>query len=518
MADGTGPPERGSAGHGAGSGPGRGLGSGLGAQADQLAGMSTILTPDICVIGAGSAGLVVAAGASQLGAATVLVEAGRMGGDCLNTGCVPSKALLAAANAAAAIRRAPAFGVAAGAPEIDFAGVHDHVHEVIASIAPHDSVERYEGLGVTVFQAQGRFTAPDTLAVGDTLVRARRFVVATGAGPLVPPIPGLDTVAFLTNETVFDLAERPDHLLVLGGGPIGCELAQAFRRLGAAVSLVEMATLLPKDDPEAVDVVRQRLRAEGIALHEGAKATRIAADAAGIALTVSRSRAGAGDEAETVIRGSHLLVAAGRKPGIDGLGLDAAGVAHTGAGITVDAHLKTSNRRIYAIGDVTGGLQFTHMAAHHAGVVIKNALFRLPAKVEARAVPWVTFTDPELAQVGLSETAARAAQGEIRVLRAGFAESDRARAERRRDGFVKVITDRRGRILGATIVGAHAGELIQPWILAIRSRLKIGAVAEMVAPYPTLGEVGKRAAGNFFLPLLLTERTRRIVRFLGRFG
>jgi pyruvate/2-oxoglutarate dehydrogenase complex dihydrolipoamide dehydrogenase (E3) component len=474
--------------------------------------MTTTLTPDICVIGAGSAGLVVAAGASQLGAETVLIEAGRMGGDCLNTGCVPSKALLAAANAAAAIRRAPAFGVEAGAPEIDFARVHDHVHEVIASIAPHDSVERYEGLGVTVIQARARFTAPDTLRVGDTIIRARRFVIATGGGPLVPPIPGLDSVQFLTNETVFDLTARPDHLLVLGGGPIGCELAQAFRRLGAAVSVVEMATLLPKDDPEAADVVRQRLRAEGIALHEGAKATRVGASGSGLALTIARNGT------ETVLRGSHLLVAAGRKPGIDGLGLDAAGVAHTKAGITVDAHLKTSNRRIYAIGDVTGGLQFTHMAGHHAGVVIKNALFRLPAKVETRAVPWVTFTDPELAQVGLGETAARAAHGEIRVLRAAFAESDRARAERQRDGFVKIITDRRGRILGATIVGAHAGELIQPWILAIRSRLKIGAMAEMIAPYPTLGEVGKRAAGNFFLPLLLTERTRRIVRFLRRFG
>jgi pyruvate/2-oxoglutarate dehydrogenase complex dihydrolipoamide dehydrogenase (E3) component len=373
-------------------------------------------------------------------------------------------------------------------------------------------VERYEGLGVTVIQARARFTAPDTLRVGDTIIRARRFVIATGGGPLVPPIPGLDAVQFLTNETVFDLTARPDHLLVLGGGPIGCELAQAFRRLGAAVSVVEMATLLPKDDPEAADVVRQRLRAEGIALHEGAKATRVGASGSGLALTIARNGT------ETVLRGSHQLVPAPPNPPIDGHGLDPPGLAHTKAGITVDSHLKTSNRRIYAIGDVTGGLQFTHMAGHHAGVVIKNALFRLPAKVETRAVPWVTFTDPELAQVGLGEAAARAAHGEIRELRAAFAERDRARAERQRDGFVKIITDRRGRILGATIVGAHAGELIHPWILAIRSRLKIGAVAEMIAPYPTLGEVGKRAAGNFFLPLLLTERTRRIVRFLRRFG
>jgi pyruvate/2-oxoglutarate dehydrogenase complex dihydrolipoamide dehydrogenase (E3) component len=273
-----------------------------------------------------------------------------------------------------------------------------------------------------------------------------------------------------------------------------------------------MLTILPKDDPEAVDVVRQCLRAEGVALLDGTKVMRVEKSAAGVRLVVEK------DGAEQTLDGSHLLVAAGRKAATDGLGLEAAGVATGRAGVTVDARLRTSNRRVYAIGDATGGLQFTHMAGHHAGVVIKNALFRLPAKVETRAVPWVTFTDPELAQVGLSEAAARDAHGEIRILRASFAESDRARTERQTDGFVKIIADKRGRVLGATIVGVHAGELIQPWILAIRSRLKLGAVAEMIAPYPTLGEVGKRAAGNFFLPLVLSDRTRRLVRFLRRFG
>jgi pyruvate/2-oxoglutarate dehydrogenase complex dihydrolipoamide dehydrogenase (E3) component len=474
--------------------------------------MTAVLNPDICVIGAGSAGLVVAAGASQLGAATVLIESGRMGGDCLNTGCVPSKSLIAAAEAAEAVRRAPRFGVDAGAPVVDFARVHAHVHEVIAGIAPHDSVARYEGLGVTVIQARARFTGRDEVEAGDVRIRARRFVIATGATALVPPVPGLDGLPHLTNESVFDLTVLPRRLLIMGGGPIGCELAQAFRRLGAEVELVEMVRLLPKDDPEAVEVVRQRLRADGVVLHEGAKVTRAGAAGDGIRLTLEAGGT------ERTIEGSHLLVAAGRKPGIDGLGLEAAGVAHGRAGITVDARLRTSNRRIYAIGDVTGGPQFTHMAGHHAGVVIKNALFRLPARVEARAVPWVTYTDPELAQAGLTEAAARARGGDIRVLRAGFAESDRARTARRQDGFVKVVTDRRGLILGATIVGAHAGELILPWILALKQGLKVGAMAELIAPYPTLGEVGKRAAGNFFLPLLFSDRTRRIVRFLRRFG
>jgi pyruvate/2-oxoglutarate dehydrogenase complex dihydrolipoamide dehydrogenase (E3) component len=474
--------------------------------------MTVLLTPDICVIGAGSAGLLVAAGASQLGAGTVLIEAERMGGDCLNTGCVPSKALLAAARAAATIRRAPEFGVDAGAPAVDFARVHAHVHKVIAAIAPTDSVERYEGLGVKVIQARARFTGSDTVVAGDATIRARRFVVATGARPFVPPIPGIGDVPYLTNETVFDLTSRPEHLLILGGGPIGCELAQAFRRLGSQVTVVEMLSILPKDDPEAVDVVRQRLRAEGVALLEGTKVARVEKSAAGVRLVVEKGGA------EQTLDGSHLLVAAGRKATTDGLGLEAAGIAVGRGGIAVDARLRTSNRRVYAIGDATGGLQFTHMAGHHAGIVIKNALFRLPAKVETRAVPWVTFTDPELAQVGLSEAAARASHGEIRILRAGFAENDRARTERQPDGFAKIVTDRRGRVLGATIVGAHAGELIQPWILAIAARVKLGTIAGMIAPYPTLGEAGKRAAGNFFAPLVFSERTKRIVRFLRRFG
>src|SRR5882672_4555969 len=460
--------------------------------------MTTTLTPDICVIGAGSAGLSVAAGAAQLGAETVLIEARKMGGDCLNYGCVPSKALLAAAQAAEAQRHAGRFGVQANEPLIDFRGVHDHVHGVIAAIAPHDSEERFTGLG--------------EVAAGDFRIQARRFVIATGSTPLVPPLPGLDRVPCLTNETIFDLVERPRHLLVIGGGPIGVELAQAFRRLGAAVSLVEMATLLPKDDPELVQVVRQRLHDEGVALHERTRVTAVEPAADGVALLTESD----GNKAR--IDGSHLLVAAGRRANIAGLDLAAAGIAHTAAGITVDSHLRTGNRRVYAIGDAVGGLQFTHLAGYHAGIVIRHALFRLPVRVDLRLVPWVTYSDPELAQAGLTEAAAHAAGHAAQVLRWPFTENDRAQTERATAGLVKAVVAPRGRILGAAIVGRHAGELIQPWLLAMANNLRVGALATLIAPYPTLGEASKRAAGSFYTPKLFTQRTQRLVRFLRWFG
>ncbi|MGH6929056.1 MAG: dihydrolipoyl dehydrogenase family protein, partial [Dongiaceae bacterium] len=381
----------------------------------------------------GSGGLSVAAGAVQMGARVALVEKHKMGGDCLNYGCVPSKALLAAAHAADSVRRAERFGIRAGEPSIDFRAVHDHVHGVIAAIAPHDSEERFAGLGARVLRAKARFVGPRELAAGDIRIDARRFVIATGSRPLVPPIPGLDRVPYLTNETIFDLTERPRHLLVLGGGPIGCELAQAFRRLGASVSIVEMATLLPKDDPELVEIVRKRLRDDGVALHERTKVTGVEPSAGGVALRVESDGDG------KLIEGSHLLVAAGRRANIADLDLAAAGIAHSTTGITVDSHLRTSNRRVYAIGDAVGGLQFTHLAGYHASIVIRNALFRWPARVDLRALPWVTYADPELAQVGLGEAAARAAGHDDRILSWSYAQNDRAQTERTTDGFVKAI-------------------------------------------------------------------------------
>ncbi len=473
--------------------------------------MSQRLTPDVCVIGAGTAGLVTAAGASQLGAETVLIEADRMGGDCLNTGCVPSKALLAAAHAATAYRRAAAFGLRQPAPEIDFAKVHAHVRGVIEAIAPNDSSERFEGLGVRVLRAHARFIGPREVEAGGSVIRARRFVVATGSRPFLPPVPGLRDLPHLTNETIFELDRLPEHLLILGGGPIGCELAQAFRRLGAQVSLVEMGRLLPKDDPEAVEALRGALIEDGIALFEGHKVVRAEAAASGIALLIE------GVEGDRRIEGSQLLVAAGRRPRVQDMGLEAAGIAHSAEGIQVDSRLRTSNRRIYALGDVTGGPQFTHLAAYHAGIVIRNALFRLPARVDLSALPWVTYTDPELAHVGLGENEA-AARGPIRILRWPVAENDRAQAEHMTRGLIKVVTTPNGRILGVDIAASGAGEMIHLWTLAISQRLKIGAVAGMIAPYPTIAEIGKRAAGNFFLPKLFSDRSRRLVALLRRLG
>ena len=473
--------------------------------------MSDILKPDICVIGAGASGLTVAAGASQLGARTVLIEAGRMGGDCLNSGCVPSKALLAAAHAAADHRRWRELGLSAEPPRVDFPAVMAHVKRVIAEIEPNDSEARFTGLGVKVIRNHATFTGPRELEVAGTRIRARRFVIAAGARPFVPPLPGLAEVPYFTNETIFELDRQPEHLLVLGGGPIGVELAQAFRRLGSAVSLVEMQSLLPKDDPEAVGVLRHALVQDGVTLYEGHTVTSAAKDGPNVALLIE------GPGGSRRLAGSHLLVAAGRRPAVTGLGLEAAGVVHSPQGIRIDARLKTSNPRIYAIGDIAGGPQFTHLGGYQAGIVLRSALFRLPARQNLAALPWVTFTEPELAHVGLSEAAARA-RGPIRILRWPYAENDRARAERRMEGFIKVITTAKGRILGADIVGAQAGELIHLWTLAVSRGLSIGAVAGMIAPYPTLGEVGKRAAGNYFLPKLFTERTKRLVRFLGRFG
>lgn len=474
--------------------------------------MPEAISADLCVIGAGSGGLTVAAGASQMGAEVVLIESDKMGGDCLNYGCVPSKALLAAGNTAQGIRGAGRFGVDGHEPAIDFARVHDHVHEVIARIAPNDSQERFEGLGVRVVRARAAFAGPQEVRAGDATIRARRFVIATGSRPATPPIPGLDGVPYFTNETIFENRVQPEHLIVIGGGPIGSELGQAHRRLGARVSIVDLGPILPKDDPELTDVIRKRLQAEGLALFEGATIERVERHGNGVAVTITAS----GQERR--VEGSDLLVAAGREINVADLNLTAAGVEHDRRGIRVDDRLRTTNKKIFAIGDAAGQFQFTHLAAYHAGIVLRNALFRLPAKVDYAALPWVTYTDPELAHVGLTEAEASRRGQAVEVLRWRFDENDRALTERRTDGFLKVVTTWRGRVLGASIVGPHAGELILPWVLAISTKTKIGAMANIIAPYPTLSEVSKRAAGSFYTPKLFSGRTKALVRFLARFG
>ncbi|HCK17028.1 MAG TPA: dihydrolipoamide dehydrogenase [Thalassospira sp.] len=475
--------------------------------------MNKVIHTDICVIGAGSGGLSVAAGAVQMGAKVVLIEKGKMGGDCLNTGCVPSKALLAAGHAAENARGGSRFGVSTGPVEIDFGRAIDHVHSVISGIAPHDSVERFEELGCTVIQAEARFTGPAEVVAGETTIKAKRFVIATGSRAAVPPIPGLESVCYSTNETIFENRVRPDHLIIIGGGPIGLEMAQAHHQLGAKVTVIEMGTILPKDDPDLVAVVRDRIKADGISLYEHAKTKEFLEVNDQIRAVIEH------EGIEITLEGSHLLLAAGRKPNVENLGLKDAGIDRSEQGISVDARLRTSNHKVFAIGDVTGGLQFTHMAGYDAGIVIRNALFRLPAKVDHSAVPWVTYTNPELAQVGLTEMAARKKFGDdIRVVTWDYAENDRARAEADTTGFIKVTATRKGRILGAAIVGRQAGELIGVWSLAISKKMKIGAIAGMIAPYPTLGEISKRVAGAWYTPSLFGEKTRKLVRFLLKFA
>ncbi len=474
--------------------------------------MTELLRPDICVIGAGPGGLSVAAAAAAFGVAVVLVEKGRMGGDCLNTGCVPSKSLIAAARRAHMVGEAGAFGVIAANSTIDFARVRDHVSGVIAALAPNDSKARFTGLGVRVIEGAARFRDARTVVVGDAItIKARRFVIATGSLPALPPIPGLDSAPHLTNETIFDITVKPEHLIVLGAGPIGLELAQAFRRLGSAVTVLEAAEPLAREDSECAAIVLDRLAREGIAVRSGVTVSRVGEAGTNVEVVL------AGESGGERIEGSHLLVATGRRPNVDGLGLEKGRIKYRPHGILVDARLRTSNRRVYAIGDVIGGPQFTHAANYHAGLVIRQILFGLKVAADNDAIPRVTFTDPELAHIGLTEAQARRRRYAIRVLRWPYHENDRAQAEREAQGHVKVVTDRRGRILGATIVGASAGELIAAWTLAISQGLNIRAFTGMVVPYPTLAEIGKRAAITYFTPSLTSPWVHRIISLLRSF-
>ena len=462
---------------------------------------------DLLVIGAGSGGLSVASGAVQMGAKVVLLEGGAMGGDCLNYGCVPSKALIASGKVAYSMAHASRYGVADVVPQVDYAAAQSHVADVIDQIAPVDSQERFEGLGVTVIREYGRFLSENEVEAGDTVIAARRIVIATGSSPLVPPIPGLDSVPYLTNETLWEQQERPGHLLIIGGGPIGMEMAQAHRRLGSDVTVIEGAKVLGKDDPEMAEVVLNTLRAEGIEIAEHAMAQDIRGTKGAIEVEAKDGR---------VFRGTHLLVAVGRKANTDKLNLEAAGVETTRAGIKVDASLKTTNRRIYAIGDVAGGLQFTHVAGYHATVIIRSILFALPGRATTAHLPRALYTDPELAQVGLTETEARTRHGAaLELARFDFGHNDRALTDRKTAGFIKVMVVR-GRPVGATIVGAQAGELISLWSLVIANRLKMGQVAAMVSPYPTISDINKRVAGAYFSPRLFdnpwVERTVRLVQ------
>jgi pyruvate/2-oxoglutarate dehydrogenase complex dihydrolipoamide dehydrogenase (E3) component len=465
------------------------------------------LTPDLCIIGAGAAGLSVAAGAAQLGLSVVLFEAGEMGGDCLNYGCVPSKALIAAATLVHKARNGAAIGLDTTGVAVDWPRVKAHVKRAIAAIAPHDSQERFEGLGVTVIREQARFADARTVISAGARVRARRFVIATGSRPVLPPIPGLAEAGALTNETIFDIAALPSKLLILGGGAIGIELGQAFRRLGAQVTIVEAARALGAADVEAREVVLARLRAEGVEVLEGWKATQVEGAAR---LTIASERG------ETrSLEGSHLLVATGRAPALANLDLEAANVAYDMSGVHTSATLRSvSNRRVWALGDAAGRGLFTHLAGWHASVFVRNVLFKARTRADALAIPSVTFSDPELAQIGFTEAEARQHVDGVQAARWSFSDNDRAQSAADTEGFCKLVIGKGGKILGATIVGADAGELLAPIALAMAEKRSVRSLTGPVLPYPTRGEIVKRAAGAYYTPKLFSPATRVLVNLL----
>lgn len=467
---------------------------------------------DLCIIGAGSGGLSLAAGAAQLGRKVVLIEKGEMGGDCLNVGCVPSKALIAAAARAAAIRNAGKFGLRAVEPDIDFAAVMEHVAGVIAGIAPHDSQERFESLGVTVIRAPAQFISDRMVSAGEHEIAARRFVIATGSRPFIPPIDGIGDVAFHTNETIFNLRTAPRRLIVLGGGPIGVELAQAFARLGVSVAIIEADTILNREDSEAVDLVRGRLKTEGVNIREKTRANAVMKTGDGVSIRL--------DDGET-IEGSDLLVAVGRRAVLDGLGLDKASVETENDMLKLDKGLRTTNRRVFAMGDAAAGpgerAQFTHVAGDHASTLVRRLLFKTTAHRRDALAPRVTYCDPPLASIGLSETDALKAGLACSLARWDFKDNDRARTERDTEGFAKATIAKNGAILGATIVGAGADDLIATFALAMANGVKIRGLTAMIAAYPTRAEISKRVAGAYYTPKLFSARTRRLISLLSVF-
>ncbi|MGK7868531.1 dihydrolipoyl dehydrogenase family protein [Falsiroseomonas sp. E2-1-a20] len=473
---------------------------------------------DVVVIGAGAAGLSTAAISAGLGLKVALVERGVMGGDCLNYGCVPSKALLAAAHAAASARRAGRFGIRLPEPEIDWQALRAHIRGAIDAIAPIDSEARFRGMGVEVIRAPAHFVAPDTVEAAGRRLTFRRCVIAAGSQAIVPDIPGLGPVPWLTNETIFELEDPPGHLIILGGGPIGLEMAQAHARLGCLVTVIEAGRIAGRDDPELADGLRRALTRDGVTLLEGARLARVVsarAEDGGPGLTAVL-------EDGREIGGTHLLLAVGRAPRLAGLDLQAGQVQATKAGIATDAGLRSlTNRRVFAVGDIAdprgiGPRAFTHVASQHAGILARRMLFRLPARVDYAALPRVTYTDPELAQIGLTEAEARDAGHEVNILRFPVAETDRAVAEGIGEGLVKLVVTPKGRLLGAGILAPHAGEMAGTFALMIGRKLPLSALAGLVLPYPTLAEAAKRAAGDFYAPRLLSPAVKRVVGLLKR--
>ncbi len=467
------------------------------------------LVTDFCVIGGGSGGLSFAAGAAQMGSKVILIESNIMGGDCLNTGCVPSKALLSAAKFGIEAKHARDFGWQFDNLNVNYARVNDYVQSVIKKIAPNDSIARFESMGVKVITDTARFVDPKTIETEKYIIKSKYFIIATGSKPFIPPINGLRDVVYYTNQNIFDLKELPEHLVIIGGGPIGLELAQAFNNLGSKVIVLEAFTALPKDDPELTGTLKQVLRDQSIELLEHIQIESLKQISNKIQISCLDQ-----NKVQMNFEATHLLVAAGRRANIEQLNLDLASIKYKPQGIIVDKYLRTTNPKVYAIGDCVGGLQFTHVAGYHAGLVIRNSIFKLKAKVEIKAIPWVTYLEPELAQVGLQELQAKELGIKHTVLRLSFEDNDRAQTENKTKGMIKVIASPGGYVLGVSILGHMAGELIYPWVIAINCKLKLSDIASSIAPYPTLNELNKRVAGNFYAPKLFSRYVKWLTRLL----
>lgn len=461
---------------------------------------------DVVVIGAGAGGLTAAGGPAMFGLKAALIEQGEMGGDCLNYGCVPSKALIAAAHRAHEARQEVRLGVTLAAPQIDFAAVMDHVHAAIAAIAPVDSQARFEGMGVEVYRGRATLLDDRTVEVNGERLAAKRIVIATGSRARLPDITGLGEVPHFTNHNFWQLRELPKHLAIIGAGAIGIEMAQAFRRLGAQVTVIEAQRAMPRDDADAVALVLAALRDEGVVVREETGIERVSAEDGGVTLHL------AGGEQ---VAASHLLVAAGRAPNVEGFGLENAGVALGKDGITVDRRRRTSNPRIFAIGDCREGPRFTHVSGNDGSVATVNIALGFPAKIDHRALPWTTYTDPELAQVGLTEAAAREKFGAVEVTRQDFAHNDRAIAEGDTRGFVKMVRAR-GKLVGVTIVGKGAGELILPWSQAITGKASAFALGSAIVAYPNRSDLSRAVAFAAFESKVFGPWSQRWARLVSR--
>ena len=463
---------------------------------------------DVIVIGGGAAGLVAATGTAGLGAKTALIEKNKLGGDCTWYGCIPSKALLKSAQVFSLLKRIKEFGIS-GELNCSPEGVMAHVREVAGRVSTHHPAEVFGKRGISVLFGSPKFVDDHTVELAGKRISSKRFIICTGSHPLVPAVDGLKDIEYLTNENIFDLQSLPRLLAVLGAGPIGVELAQAFSRLGVEVFIVEMAeSILPREDKEAAEVLSQTLLKEGVKLYAGKRAVKFSQEGNLTSITIEGK-----DKRQTIVKAEKLLVAVGRAPNVEGLELEKAGVKYSHKGIETDNTLRTKAGNIYACGDVVGPYQFSHMAEYQAIIAVGNCLFPFKKKVDYNAVPWCTFTDPELARVGLTQEEAKAEFKDIRIYRSPYSGNDRAVTDLEEAGFSKVICDKKGNILGAHIVGADAGEIIHEYVLAKSSKLKLQDLSSPIYVYPTLSQIVKRSADAYYLNILSSGWVRKIAKF-----